>query len=600
MLPRKSSRSGGFRAGVAALVLALFFCAATSCAAADTGAKIESFKGWTYTNDEFSLDPYLGKVPIVLDFGSIYCSTCVQSIPHLIVLQEQYGSKVKIVGVNLDTSGIGRVKKFFSAFSGALNFPILLDKSLAIANQFNVITLPTYIIIDKDGKIVSTIVGYDEENRAKMDSIIDKVIKGESLAAAETKVGSEIAVLSPSNFTMTYQSNMWVVGSANGNKGPFTVKLNGGSPKTAKINGDSFQVRIPLCYGSNFIEVSYPKGDVTGTQAVVLFRDPRMGEGSGVNFPEYKLHMPEKEKVCAGCHEMAPNPEEAKAGMSTSCQTCHGYQTEEKFVHGPIPVGGCPACHDFNSKPHRYTLTDEGSELCFTCHGDVKAKFQRDTVHGPVAMGLCAVCHNPHSAPYKFQLRASQASLCISCHEDMREKVGKFVVHKPVAQEQCTNCHDPHSSDNPEYFLVGSGEKLCFKCHTQDKMARHSHPTSGPPPAKIDGMPLDKKGELNCKSCHDPHASDEARLTTFKGGCNGCHDALKKALAPPPPPPPAEGEAGAATGNASEQDVSGAGEDGQTGDEEVTDDSQADEEEAAAEEEQQQRAKPKPPPRRRR
>ena len=37
-------------------------------------------------------------------------------------------------------------------------------------------------------------------------------------------------------------------------------------------------------------------------------------------------------------------------------------------------------------------------------------------------------------------------------------------------------------------------------------------------------MKLDAKGNLPCFSCHDPHAADEKRLFTFKGGCDGCHD----------------------------------------------------------------------------
>ncbi|TLN27260.1 redoxin domain-containing protein, partial [bacterium] len=515
---------------VGALVLALASFAAPDAKAADVAAEsepVKSFKSFTYTNDEFSLDPYLGKVPIVLDFGSIYCSSCVQSIPHMIVLQEKYGKELKVVGVNLDTSGLSRVKKFFSAFAATLNFPILLDKTLAIANQFKVLQLPTYIIIDKSGKIVSTIIGYDEENRAKMDAVIDKVVKGEAITAQEKVLGQEVTIQSPTNFTMTYQSYIWVIGKANGNKGPFTVKLNGGSPRTAKINKDSFSVRIPLCYGSNFIEVDYPKGEGKGTQAVVLFRDPRMGEGLGANFPEYKFHLPAREKNCVDCHEMEPNAEEAQSGMSTSCQLCHGYQTEEKFVHGPIPVGGCPACHDFKSKPHRYSLTAEGSDLCFTCHGDVKSKFEKSAVHGPVAMGLCVVCHNPHSAPYKFQLRASQSSLCLGCHEDMRAKANKMHIHKPITQDNCTGCHEPHASESQNYFGKADGAKLCELCHSSQKMATHSHQKSGAPSVKVPGIPLDSKGLLSCKSCHDPHSTDETRLLTFKGGCDGCHAAVK-------------------------------------------------------------------------
>jgi predicted CXXCH cytochrome family protein len=222
---------------------------------------------------------------------------------------------------------------------------------------------------------------------------------------------------------------------------------------------------------------------------------------------------------------MDPSSEDSSAtAMTDFCKTCHQYQTEEKFVHGPIPVGGCPSCHNFKSAPHRYDLTAEGTGLCFTCHSDIQGKFDRPFVHGPVAMGLCTACHSPHSSPFKFQLIQPQTTLCVGCHEDMRAKLGKFQLHKPITQENCTACHDPHSSDNETYFLKGKGTELCYMCHSKEKMKNHAHPVEGPPPFTVPGMKLDAKGNLSCFSCHDPHSSDEKRLFTVKGGCDGCHN----------------------------------------------------------------------------
>lgn len=472
----------------------------------------------------FDLSAYLGKVPILLDFGSIYCSSCVQSIPHLIVLQKEYGDRLKIVGVNLDTFGLGRVKRFFSTFSQNLNFPILIDSGLTISKQYEAVNLPTYILISKEGKIVSRIAGYDDEIRQRMDRLIKKVVEGESLEMAEQKFEQDVVLLVPESFTKTFQRDIAVIGLSGNLPGPFTVKLNGGSERNAPEKKGMFHTRMPLSLGSNFLEVKYPKGSSTGTMAVVMFREPRMGEGLQVNFPEYRFHLPQKEEKCQACHKMDPAGEESDvAAMTDFCKTCHAYQTTDKFVHGPIPVGGCAACHDFTSKPHRYDITDKGTALCFTCHNDIQDKFERPNVHGPVAMGLCITCHSPHSSPFKFQLLQQQSTLCVSCHEDMRSKINKFQLHKPVSEERCTGCHDPHSSNSPNYFLRADGAELCYLCHTKETMKRHTHPVSGPPPADMPKVKLDDKGSLMCISCHDPHASDDARLLTVKGGCNGCH-----------------------------------------------------------------------------
>lgn len=500
-------------------VIALAFALSVGAARAED-QKVEAFSGKTVGHEDFNLEPYLGKVPILLDFGSIYCSSCVQSIPHLIVLQNQYKDKLKVVGVNLDTFGIVRVRRFFKTFEKNLNFPILIDRSLQVSKQFDVSTLPTYIFIDKEGNIASKIVGYDEEIAKKIDQVAQSLVEGVEIDKVEPVIAQEVKVLTPGNFTMTYQDNIGVIGLTGGSPGPISVRLNGGSKREAEIKGDMFIARMPLSFGSNFLEVLYPKGDGTGTVAVVLFRDPRMGEGMEANFPEYKFHTLDNEKMCSGCHEMDVDPE---AGMMTDfCDECHSYQVDKKWVHGPITVGGCSACHDFESTPIKYSIASQGTDLCFSCHSDIQEKFERGYVHGPVAMGLCIVCHSPHSSNFKFQLRQNQTSMCLGCHDDMRPKMAGFNQHDPVESGDCADCHDPHSSDNPAYFLKGEGPKLCDICH-EEAMQNHSHPTEGKPGRELKMITLDKGGNYNCKSCHDPHSSDGEKLFPFEGGCGACH-----------------------------------------------------------------------------
>lgn len=497
---------------------ALFFL----CCPAFAEEKAPTFSLKDTDGGEFSLDPYLGKVPILLDFGSIYCSTCIKSIPALVVLQNEYKDKLKVVGVNLDTYGIERVKRFYAAFKGTLNFPILIDNKLKVSNAYKVQTLPTYILIDKNGNVVSTVVGYDQDNKAKLERLVKKVVDGVEISADEQVVKQSVTLLSPDNFTKTLQEEIGVVGTTGGVEGPITIRLNGGSEKQAIVKGGMYYARTPLALGSNFIEVRYPKADGFGVLAVVIFRDPRMGEGLGGNFPAYVFHTPEKEARCADCHKMTLEAGQSDPrGGTDFCAICHGHMIKVKFVHGPITVGGCASCHDFESKPNKYEPGAQGTELCFVCHSDVQEKFQHANVHGPVAMGLCVACHSPHGSDFKFQLRHQQVTLCLGCHEDSRAKVGKFRPHKPIAEDKCTGCHDPHSTEYPVAMLKGDGEGLCYLCHDKDKP--HTHQKSGPPPRVVEGMKLDKSGNLNCQSCHDPHSSDENRLFTVKGGCSGCH-----------------------------------------------------------------------------
>ncbi len=487
--------------------------------------KVQPFTGTTLGGETLDLGDHLGRVPVLLDFGSIYCSSCVQSIPRLANLQNRYGpQRLRVVAVNLDTYGVSRVRRFYSQFKKTLSFPVVLDLRLEISRQFGVSTLPTYILVDREGRIVQTLVGYDEDRWASLEENVRKVVEEGRLAAEARAPVEKVVLLTPDNFTKTYQDSISVVGLTGGRKGPFTLRLNGGSEQRAVNYGKMFYVRTPLSLGSNYIEIRYPRQDGTeGNLAIVLFRQPVLGEGIESPFPEFQFHTADREERCSGCHQLDPEGGGEVAVITTFCLRCHGYLTDQTWVHGPIPVGGCSPCHDFSSKPHKYELTAQGSELCFTCHDDIRDKFFREYVHGPVAMGFCTVCHSPHGSPFKYQIRLPQGDLCMGCHESMKAKAAQFVLHKPFADGNCSGCHDPHASDNPSYFLKGRGEQLCRLCHDEETMARHKHPVGRPPKFVVPGMRLDAQGNLICLSCHDPHASDSDRMSPVPGGCGGCH-----------------------------------------------------------------------------
>lgn len=486
--------------------------------------KVPPFTGTTLDGQEFDLKSYLGSVPLVIDFGSIYCSSCVTSIPGLITLQNRYGpEKLRVVSVNLDTYGTSRVRRFYSQFRKDLNFPVVIDANLKISRAWGVNTLPTYVVVDRSGTSVSTLVGYNEEAQRQLEEAVRKAVEEGAGGGPPVQPLQDVVLLAPDNFTKTQQDAISVVGLTGGREGPFTLRLNGGSERQAKTYGKMFWVRTPLSLGSNYIEIRYPNGASEATQAVVLFREPQMGEGLQVAFPEFQFHTPDREARCSACHAMEAEGAGEVGTMTTFCLRCHEYLATQGWVHGPIPVGGCSPCHDFTSKPHKYDLLTHGSDLCFTCHEDIRDKFSKAYIHGPVAMGFCTICHSPHSSPFKFQIRSPQGDLCLSCHENMKAKASQFVQHKPFQEGNCCGCHDPHSSDNPAYFLKGRGEELCRLCHGEEALAGHKHPVGRPPKFTVKGMKLDAQGNLECLSCHDPHASDSDRMSPVPGGCSGCH-----------------------------------------------------------------------------
>jgi thiol-disulfide isomerase/thioredoxin len=100
---------------------------------------------------------------ILLDFGSIYCSSCMVTVPNLIKLRKKYPEEnLAVFNIYLDIYNPQRVIKFFRGFAKDMRLNLLIDDKLAISRDYGVDTLPTTIIIDRAGTIRRRIVGYTE------------------------------------------------------------------------------------------------------------------------------------------------------------------------------------------------------------------------------------------------------------------------------------------------------------------------------------------------------------------------------------------------------------------------------------------------------
>ena len=309
------------------------------------------------------------------------------------------------------------------------------------------------------------------------------------------------------------------------------MTLNGCSKQEVVTTKEMFYFRTPLSLGSNYIEITVPTtSEQRNSKAVVIFRSNEYNVGISkdeVSFPEYKFHVKEREDLCNECHELMPPATDDKKTMLITdfCLKCHEEMLLDKFVHGPISVGGCLPCHDFNSKPNRYQLRGRGAELCYICHADKKTELEKENLHGPMAANICILCHNPHSAPYKFQLQRWGGELCYFCHSALRRFQAKEHQHPPFKNGECTKCHNPHSSESKQFFLQ---EKeiidLCFSCHKKEDFWSHRHKV-GIIPTKVK-LPkkrrLDKEGRLICTTCHNPHGDDSPKMLPA-GGCEACH-----------------------------------------------------------------------------
>lgn len=232
------------------------------------------------------------------------------------------------------------------------------------------------------------------------------------------------------------------------------------------------------------------------------------------------VHGPVGLGDCTACHKPL-NPEEhtwqfERKGKDL-CEYCHLEQSAKKIVHEPVKTGDCTQCHDPHSSDNKFLLpTKTVAALCETCHKVTEGML---FLHGPTAVGQCTVCHSSHSSDYANLLVAEQGELCFSCHVVMKDELKTYeFVHEPVKND-CIGCHDPHGAANSK-MVKNLAPFLCYTCHKDiQKIVENStyqHSIVG----EIDG----------CMHCHTPHASTVNFLlkNDTMSLCLTCHDKPQK------------------------------------------------------------------------
>jgi len=105
----------------------------------------------------FSLDGQMQQLSqlkghvVYVDFWASWCKPCRQSFPWLNQIQTQYAKQgLLVVGVNLDTE-----PELVSAFLHQVPayFPITYDPDGKIAQQYELVGMPSSYLIDRDGTI---------------------------------------------------------------------------------------------------------------------------------------------------------------------------------------------------------------------------------------------------------------------------------------------------------------------------------------------------------------------------------------------------------------------------------------------------------------
>ncbi len=150
-----------------------------------------------------------------------------------------------------------------------------------------------------------------------------------------------------------------------------------------------------------------------------------------------------------------PEIELAEAGPAGAAEggAPGGAEAKKSYSHPAYRKNLCGGCHDVDGGRLLKTAR-EG--LCQTCHPDKPAK--KKFVHGPVAVNGCLACHHFHKAPFPKVLIADAQSLCFRCH--VTEELATDRHHATIKEERCIVCHDAHGGDDRFFLLPGAVREI--------------------------------------------------------------------------------------------------------------------------------------------
>ena len=101
----------------------------------------------------FHLGAEQGKMILII-FTTTWCPVCTDFVPLYKKIQEVYGKEEKFVMVNIDIEeSSDRVRAFAKANN--VSHRILLDSEGKVRKDYNIMGVPSFILVDAEGKILS-------------------------------------------------------------------------------------------------------------------------------------------------------------------------------------------------------------------------------------------------------------------------------------------------------------------------------------------------------------------------------------------------------------------------------------------------------------
>ena len=110
--------------------------------------------------------------PTMLVFWSVTCATCIEEIPFVARIHNEYKDKVTVIGIHPPGFPLKKIQRFFKRYKPPIPYMVAIDDNSALLQTYQVTVLPRTILINRQGKVLYDHLGFETEKEKEIENEI--------------------------------------------------------------------------------------------------------------------------------------------------------------------------------------------------------------------------------------------------------------------------------------------------------------------------------------------------------------------------------------------------------------------------------------------